>query len=72
MASTAIRERIKAMISGEDKTEPLSDQGIADILSQDGILLSRRTVAKYRQQLNIPGTFARCFGCSARSDKHGV
>lgn len=59
MASAAIKERIKAMISGEDKTEPLSDQGIADILSQDGILLSRRTVAKYRQQLNISGAFAR-------------
>ena len=42
------------MIDEEDKTTPLSDDQIAVNLKGEGIDISRRTVAKYRQQLNIP------------------
>jgi len=51
-------ERVKYMIAEliekEDKRKPLSDQKIADILRSKGINVARRTVTKYREQLNIP------------------
>lgn len=47
------------MIDGEDKSSPLSDAQLCDILSKNGFLISRRTVAKYRNELGIPGTYVR-------------
>ena len=47
------------MIREEDPTRPLSDQAIGDRLAADGIPLSRRTVAKYRQALGLPSSQRR-------------
>ena len=50
---------IQELIDGEDCTAPLSDQELCVALAARGIKLSRRTVAKYREQLNISSTFVR-------------
>jgi len=60
MASTeTVKRTIKEMIGAEDRAKPLSDQKIADILNSQGIEISRRTVAKYRDELGIPATGIR-------------
>ena len=53
-SSTAIRALIRQLIDAEDKKRPLSDARIAELLGQQGIVVARRTVAKYRELLNIP------------------
>jgi len=53
-SSTAIRALIKQLVSAEDGHKPLSDAKIAEILGEQGIVVARRTVAKYRESLNIP------------------
>ena len=45
---------IKQLISAEDGKKPLSDSQLSEILGQQGIVVARRTVAKYRESLNIP------------------
>jgi RNA polymerase sigma-54 factor len=52
-SSTAIRALIKQLISAEDCRKPLSDSRISDILAQQGIVVARRTVAKYREAMQI-------------------
>jgi len=51
--------RLKALIDGEDKCKPLSDQKLAELLAAEGIPLSRRTVAKYREEMRIPSSAKR-------------
>lgn len=58
-AAVSIKRSIRDMISGEDPASPLSDQAIANALVADGIQISRRTVAKYRDELFIPASSAR-------------
>ncbi|GGP27755.1 RNA polymerase factor sigma-54 [Silvimonas amylolytica] len=53
-SATAIKALIRQMIQNEDKTRPLSDSAIADALSGQGIVVARRTVAKYREGMNVP------------------
>jgi RNA polymerase sigma-54 factor len=53
LASESIRTRIKKMIMEEDKTKPLSDHAISQMLAENNIDIARRTVAKYREQLKI-------------------
>lgn len=53
LSSTAIRARIKKLIAQEDNSKPLSDARIAEILSEEGAQVARRTVAKYREALGI-------------------
>ena len=53
-SSTAVRTMIKKLITEESARKPLSDSAIADLLDQQGINVARRTVAKYRESLNIP------------------
>jgi len=53
-SSTAIRALIKQLVAAEDTRVPLSDAGIAQILGQQGIVVARRTIAKYRESLQIP------------------
>jgi RNA polymerase sigma-54 factor len=53
-SSTAIRALIKQLVGAEDGHKPLSDSRIAEILGEQGIVVARRTVAKYRESLNIP------------------
>lgn len=50
---------LKRLIGGEDKRKPLSDQKLSELMSQEGCALSRRTVAKYRDELGIPSTTGR-------------
>ncbi|MBU1221839.1 RNA polymerase factor sigma-54 [Myxococcota bacterium] len=52
-ASEAVKEKIKKLIDSEDPAHPHSDQKIADLLSSQGIEIARRTVHKYREQMNI-------------------
>jgi RNA polymerase sigma-54 factor len=53
VSAKAAKTRILDIIGKEDARRPLSDQKIADILKQDGLIIARRTVAKYREQLRI-------------------
>ncbi len=53
-SATAIRALIKQLIGAEDPKTPLTDSRIADLLGDQGILVARRTIAKYREALSIP------------------
>src|SRR5574341_1554999 len=53
-SSTAIRALIKELVAAEDAKAPLSDARISQILVEQGILVARRTIAKYRESLQIP------------------
>ena len=53
-SSTAIRALIRQLVDAEDKKKPLSDSRIAELLGEQGIVVARRTIAKYRESLNIP------------------
>ena len=53
-SATAIRALIRQLIGAEDGKKPLSDSQLSEILGQQGIVVARRTVAKYRESLNIP------------------
>lgn len=48
-----IQQKISDLIDQEDKRQPLSDQQLANLLKENGLPLARRTLSKYRQQLNI-------------------
>lgn len=58
-SSRSVKHLLEEIIKEEDSKKPLSDQRIADILSQKGMQISRRTVAKYRQEMGVPSTTAR-------------
>jgi RNA polymerase sigma-54 factor len=53
-SATAIRALIKQLVGEEDAQQPLTDSRLTEILAQQGIQVARRTVAKYRESLNIP------------------
>ena len=59
VSTRILKLRIKKMIEDEDTKKPLTDDEIAKILSKEGVKLSRRTVAKYRDQMQIPGSRER-------------
>jgi RNA polymerase, sigma 54 subunit, RpoN/SigL len=59
VSSPRIKERIKKLIENEDKSNPLSDDEIVEILSRENIQIARRTIAKYRGQMNIPPSHIR-------------
>jgi RNA polymerase sigma-54 factor len=52
-SATAIRALIRQLVGSEDTRKPLSDSQIADILGRQGIVVARRTIAKYRESLQI-------------------
>src|SRR5687767_3980874 len=54
VSSVTIKQRIKKIIEGEDPRKPLSDSKIVSILQKEGLMLARRTIAKYREELKIP------------------
>jgi RNA polymerase sigma-54 factor len=54
-----VRVRLKALIEAEDKSKPLSDDQLMDLLAAEGIVLARRTVAKYREELGIASSRRR-------------
>ena len=58
-SSTAVRAKIRKLVTGEDPEKPLSDSQIAQLLSAEGITVARRTVAKYREAMKIPSSSDR-------------
>ncbi len=58
-SSTAIRAKIRKLVREEEPLAPLSDGRIAELLSAEGIPVARRTVAKYREAMNIPSSGER-------------
>ncbi|MGT6109946.1 RNA polymerase factor sigma-54 [Escherichia coli] len=53
-SSTAIRALVKKLIAAENPAKPLSDSKLTSLMSEQGIMVARRTVAKYRESLSIP------------------
>ena len=54
VSNTVVKNRMKEMIDAEDKTSPYDDQTIMDMLAEEGYLIARRTVSKYRSLMGIP------------------
>jgi RNA polymerase sigma-54 factor len=59
VSATAVRARLDQLIRAEPPAQPLSDQALVEALADDGMMLARRTVAKYREQLGIPNSARR-------------
>lgn len=58
-STATIKEKIKVLIADEDKIKPFSDQKLCQIFENEGTKISRRTIAKYREDLGIPGSSKR-------------
>ena len=58
-SATAIKAFLKEIVDAEDQRKPLSDDAIASIFKERGINVARRTIAKYRETLNIPSSSER-------------
>lgn len=58
-SAESIKAKIKALVEQEDPTQPLSDQKIGELLQEEGIRISRRTVAKYREEMGIASSLQR-------------
>jgi RNA polymerase sigma-54 factor len=54
VSTREVKSILLDMVSGEDKQKPLSDESLTEMLQEKGYNIARRTVAKYREQLNIP------------------
>ncbi|MFB6344970.1 MAG: RNA polymerase factor sigma-54 [bacterium] len=54
ISSTAVKAKIQDMVENEDQTDPLSDSSIKERLNEEGIKIQRRTISKYRKQMQIP------------------
>jgi RNA polymerase sigma-54 factor len=59
ISSLTVKEKIRRIVAAEDSRRPLSDSAIVKILTQDGLQIARRTVAKYREELKIPSSSNR-------------
>lgn len=59
ISSTSVKTHIQKLINEENPQKPLSDQKIAELLSEEGINISRRTVAKYRDEMRISSSSMR-------------
>jgi RNA polymerase sigma-54 factor len=55
----SVKNKVQDIIDGEDKKNPLSDEDIAQTLRDEGLSIARRTVTKYRKQLNVPSSRQR-------------
>ena len=58
-SSTSVRAKIRKLIGAENPMKPLSDSKLADLLASEGIKVARRTVAKYRESMNITSSSER-------------
>ena len=58
-SAAAIRARLRALIEAEDPRRTLSDDALVAVLRADGVDIARRTVAKYREGMNIPSSVER-------------
>ena len=54
VSSREVKQKLREIIDAEDKKKPLSDEKLEKLLKAQGYNIARRTVAKYREQLNIP------------------
>jgi RNA polymerase sigma-54 factor len=54
LSTLRIKDRLREIINNENPRKPFSDDKLADLLNKEGIPIARRTVAKYREQLDIP------------------
>jgi RNA polymerase sigma-54 factor len=54
VSTREIKKILQDCIGNENKRKPLNDDALADVLKEKGYLIARRTIAKYREQLNIP------------------
>ena len=59
MSRLSVKQRVRDIIQGEDRKNPLSDEQVADVLKQQGLDIARRTVTKYRKALKIPSSRQR-------------
>jgi RNA polymerase sigma-54 factor len=59
VSAQAVKARLAALVAGEDGTRVLSDDALVTLLAGEGIVLARRTVAKYRKALKIPSSAQR-------------
>lgn len=59
LTPASVKLQLRALVEGEDPQKPLSDEALARVLAQKGMEISRRTVAKYRQELEIPSSAQR-------------
>ena len=59
VSSEAVRAKVQRIVNREDPEHPLADDQIARLLDRDGIIIARRTVAKYRKALRIPSSSER-------------
>ncbi|MEW6213664.1 MAG: RNA polymerase factor sigma-54 [Nitrospirota bacterium] len=59
VSSTAVKNIIKKIVAEEDSRMPLSDKHIVEMLKSNGIIIARRTVAKYREEIGIPSQIQR-------------
>ena len=59
LTPASVKLQLRALVEGEDPQKPLSDEALAQVLAQKGMEISRRTVAKYRQELEIPSSAQR-------------
>ena len=59
VSSAVIKQRIQQIIEKEDDRKPLSDSKLLTIFQEEGLVLARRTIAKYREELRIPGSTQR-------------
>jgi RNA polymerase sigma-54 factor len=59
VSALVVKHKIKGLIDGEQAKEPLSDEDLVVQLKREGICLARRTVAKYRESLNIAPSHRR-------------
>lgn len=58
-SSESVKKRLKQLIDNEDRSNPLSDQAITELLVKEGLEISRRTVAKYREEMRFPSSAKR-------------
>ena len=59
MTAAGVKEALREIIRDEDKKKPLSDRLLSEKLAEKGIAISRRTVAKYREEEGIPDASGR-------------
>ena len=59
ISSVTIKQKIRRLIELEDSQAPLSDSKIVGVLGEEGLVLARRTIAKYREELKIPTSTQR-------------
>ena len=59
ISNRSVKAMISELVEEENKAKPLTDQEISNLINEKGIIISRRTIAKYREELNIPSTRGR-------------